>query len=41
MSAHVLFKLQNELEKSERMRDLPGIFSLCRNKFDKSNNTRA
>ena len=41
MSAHVLLKLLNELEKSDRMRGLSSIFSLCRNEFAKSNNTRA
>ena len=41
MSAHVLLKLLNELGKSDKMRSLPSIFSLFRNKFIKFNNTGA
>ena len=41
MRVHVLLKLLKELEKSDKMRGLPSIFSLCRNEFDKSNNTNA
>ena len=39
MSAHVLLNLLNELKKSDKMRGLPCILSLFRNKFDKFNNT--
>ena len=38
MSAHVLLNLLNELGKRDKMRGLPSILSLFRNKF---NNTRA
>ena len=38
MSAHVLMNLLNELGKRDKMRGLPSILSLFRNKF---NNTRA
>ena len=38
MSAHVLLKLLNELGK---MRGLPSILSLFRNKFNEFNNKRA
>ena len=41
MNAHVLLNLSNELRKSDKMRGLPRILSLFRNKFDKSNNTGA
>ena len=41
MSAHVLLSLLNELGKRGKMRGLPSILSLFRNKFDKFNNTRA
>ena len=41
MSAHVLLNLLNKLWKSDRMRGLPSILSLFRNKFNKFNNTRA
>ena len=41
MSAHVLLNLLNELGKRDKMRGLPSIFSLFRNEFNKSNNTRA
>ena len=41
MSAHVLLNLLNELVKSDKMRGLPSILSLFRNKFNKFNNTRA
>ena len=41
MSAHVLLNLLNELGKRDKMRGLPSILSLFRNKFNKCNNTRA
>ena len=41
MSTHVLLNLFKELGKSNKMRDLPSILSLFRNKFNKFNNTRA
>ena len=41
MSAHVLLNLLNKLGKRDRMRGLPSILSLFRNKFNKFNNTRA
>ena len=41
MSAHALLNLLNELGKRDKMRGLPGILSLFRNKFNKFNNTRA
>ena len=41
MSAHVLLNLLNELGKRDKMRGLPSILSLFRNKFDKFNNTGA
>ena len=41
MSAHVLSILLNELGKRDKMRGLPSILSLFRNKFNKFNNTRA
>ena len=41
VSAHVLLNLLNESGKRDKMRDLPSILSLFRNKFDKFNNTRA
>ena len=41
MSAHVLLNLLNELRKKDKMRGLPSILSLFRNKFYKFNNTRA
>ena len=41
MSAHVLLNLLNELGKSDKMRGLPSILLLFRNKFNKFNNTRA
>ena len=34
MSAHVVLKLLNELRKSDKMRDLPSILTLLRNKFN-------
>ena len=40
MSAHVLLNLLNELGKGDKMRGLPSILSLFRNKFNKLN-TRA
>ena len=41
MSAHVLLNLLNELGKRDKMRGLPSILSLFRNKFNKFDNTRA
>ena len=41
MSAHVLLNLLNKLRKRDKMRGLPSILSLFRNKFNKFNNTRA
>ena len=41
ISAHVLLNLLNELRKRDKMRGLPSILSLFRNKFNKLNNTRA
>ena len=41
MSAHVLLNLLNELRKSDKMRGLPRILSLFRNKFNKFSKTRA
>ena len=41
MGAHVLLNLLNELGKRDKMRGLPSILSLFRNKFNKFNNTRA
>ena len=41
MSAHVSLILLNELWKRDKMRGLPSILSLFRNKFNKFNNTRA
>ena len=41
MSARVLLNLLNELGKRDKMRGLPSILSLFRNKFNKFNNTRA
>ena len=41
MSAHVLLSLLNELGKRSKMRGLPSILFLCRNEFNKFNNTRA
>ena len=41
MSAHVLLNLLNGLEKRYKMRGLPSILSLFRNKFNKIKNTRA
>ena len=38
MSAHVLLYLSNELRIRDKMRGLPSILSLFRNKFDKFNN---
>ena len=39
MSAHVLFNLLNELEKSDKMQVLPHILSLVCNELNKFNNT--
>ena len=41
MSAHGLLNLLNELRKRDKMRGLPNILSLFRNKFNKINNTGA
>ena len=41
MSVHVLLILLNELGKRDKMRGLPSILSLFRNKFNKFNNTRS
>ena len=41
MSAHVLLNLLNELGIKDKMRVLPSILSLFRNKFNKFNNTKA
>ena len=41
MSAHVLLNLLNEFRKRDKMRGLPNILSLFRNKFSKLNKTRA
>ena len=41
MSANILLNLLSELEKRDKMRDLPSILSLFRNEFNKFNNTRA
>ena len=41
MSAHVLLNLLNKLRKRDKMRGLPSILSLFRNKFNKFNKTRA
>ena len=41
MSAHDLLNLLNELGKSDKMRSLPHILSLFRNKFNKFDNTGA
>ena len=41
MSAHVLLNLLNKLGKRDKMRGLPSILSLFRNKFNKFNNTGA
>ena len=38
MSAHVLLNLSNELGKRDKMRGLPSMLSLFRNKFNKFNN---
>ena len=38
MSAHVLLKWLNELRKSDKMRGLPSILSLLRNKLNKFRN---
>ena len=41
MSAHVLLNLLNELKKRDKMRGLPHILSLFRNKLNKFNSTGA
>ena len=41
MSAHVSMNLLNKLGKRDKMRGLPSILSLFRNKFNNFNNKRA
>ena len=41
MSVYVLLNLLKELRKRDKMRGLPSILSLFRNKFNKFNNTGA
>ena len=41
MGTHVLLNLLNDLGKSDKMRGLPSILSLFRNKFNKFNNAWA
>ena len=41
MSAHVLLNLLNKLGKRDKMRGLPSILFLFRNRFNKFKNTRA
>ena len=41
MSAQFLLNLLNELRKRDKMRGLPNILSLFRNKLNKFNNTGA
>ena len=41
MIAHVLFNLLIELRKIDKMRGLPSILSLFRNRFNKFNNIGA
>ena len=41
MSAHILLNLLNKLGKRDKMRGLPCILSLFRNKLNKFNNTGA
>ena len=41
MTAHVLLNSLNELGKRDKMRGLPSILSLFRNKFKQVNNTGA
>ena len=41
MSLHVLLNLLNKLEKRDKMRGLPSILLLFRNKFNKFHNTGA
>ena len=41
MSAHVLLNLSNKFGKRDKMRGLPSILCLFRNKFNKFSNTRA
>ena len=41
MSTNVLLNLLYELRKKDKMRGLPSILSLFRNKFNKLKNTRA
>ena len=39
MSTHVLLNLLNEPSKRDKMRGVPSILSLFRDKFNKSKNT--
>ena len=41
MSAHILLNLLNKLRKRDKMRGLPSILALFRNKFNKYNYTGA
>ena len=41
MGAHVLLNLLNKLGKRDKIKGLPSILSLFRNKFKKFNNTGA
>ena len=41
MSAHVLLNLLNELGKRDKMRGLPSILSIFRNKFNKFNKNKS
>ena len=41
MSAHILLNLLIKSRKGDKMRGLPSILSLFRNKYNKFNNTRA
>ena len=41
MIAHLILNLLNELRKRDKMRGLPSILSLFRNKFNKFNKTGA
>ena len=41
MSAHFLLNLLKKLGKSDKMRDLPSILLLFRDKFNQFNNTEA
>ena len=41
MRGYLLINLLNELRRRDKMRGLPSILALFRNKFDKFNNTGA